>query len=157
GIQIGPKKARCKVIWSANARSVRKGQAGIQLLMSAECPWMALLPHGNSEPSQRVSSQRRWDRHKISILITLQHECASVPIRLTATDISPGGCYIETLSPFPIGFSLSTELWLGGEKVKTHAVVRTSDPRLGMGLEFVGLKVEDQKRFQQGLEAIDPF
>ena len=39
----------------------------------------------------------------------------------------------------------------------TRALVRTSDPRVGMGIEFVGLKTEDQRRFQAYLEAMDPF
>jgi hypothetical protein len=36
-------------------------------------------------------------------------------------------------------------------------LVRTSDPRVGMGIEFVSLKTEDQRRFQDHLQAMDPF
>jgi hypothetical protein len=36
-------------------------------------------------------------------------------------------------------------------------MVRTSDPRVGMGIEFVGLKTEDQQRFQEYLQAKYPF
>ena len=75
----------------------------------------------------------------------------------TATDISGSGCYVEMLSPFPIGTGLGAELWIGAERVTTRALVRTCDPRVGMGIEFVGLKTEDQRRFQDHLQAIDPF
>jgi hypothetical protein len=44
-------------------------------------------------------------------------------------------------------FGFGAELWIGPEKVTIRAVVRTSDPRVGMGLEFVGLKTEDQQRY----------
>jgi hypothetical protein len=35
--------------------------------------------------------------------------------------------------------------------------VRTCDPRVGMGIEFVGLRSEDQRRFQDHLRAAYPF
>jgi len=96
-------------------------------------------------------------RHKIAVLIALRDERTSVPTRVTATDISGNGCYVETLSPFPIGTGLGVELWIGMERVTTRALVRTSDPRVGMGIEFVGLKTESQQRFQEHLQAMDPF
>jgi hypothetical protein len=91
------------------------------------------------------------------MLIALYNERTSVPIRITASDIGGSGCYVETLSPSPIGASFHAELWIGPEKVRTRALVRTSDPRVGMGIEFVGLKTEDQQRLQAYLIAKDPF
>jgi PilZ domain-containing protein len=157
GVQAGEKKARCKVVWATNTRSVKKIQVGVQLVSKLECPWTALLPRSEGDVPIVAPGRRRWGRHKITILIALYDERTSVPIRVTATDISGGGCYVETLSPFPIGTGLGAELWIGPEKVMTRALVRTSDPRVGMGIEFVGLKTEDQRRFQAYLQAKDPF
>jgi hypothetical protein len=36
-------------------------------------------------------------------------------------------------------------------------LVRTSDPRVGMGIEFIGLNTEGQQRLQAYLHAKDPF
>ena len=157
GVQGGEKKARCKVVWSTNTRSAQKIQVGVQLLSKLECPWIALLPKIDWESRGTAPGRRRWDRHKISILIALHDERTSVPTRVTATDISGSGCYVETLSPYPIGAALSAEIWIAENKVTTRALVRTSDPRVGMGIEFVGLKAEEQRRFQEYLTAIDPF
>jgi hypothetical protein len=157
GVRVGEKKARCKVVWATNTRSVKKIQVGVQLVSKLECPWTALLPRSEKDVPIVAPGRRRWGRHKITILIALYDERTSVPIRVTATDISGGGCYVETLSPFPIGTGLGAELWIGPEKVMTRALVRTSDPRVGMGIEFVGLKTEDQRRFQAYLQAKDPF
>ena len=157
GVQAGEKKARCKVVWTTNTRSAQKIQVGVQLLNKPECPWIALLFKTEPEAPTAAPGRRRWDRHKITFLIALYDERASVPIRVTATDISGCGCYVETLSPFPIGVGLGAELWMGQERVTTRALVRTSDPRVGMGIEFVGLKTEDQRRFQDYLRAKDPF
>jgi hypothetical protein len=121
-----------------------------------ECPWIALLPKIDDGPTV-APGRRRWNRHKIEIPITLHEERTPIPIRVTATDVSGSGCYVETLSPFPIESRLDAELWIGEERVTTLAMVRTSDPRVGMGVEFVGLKTQDQRRFQEYLQAKYPF
>ena len=155
GVRAGEKKARCMVVWMTNTGSVQRIQVGVQLMSTQECPWAAFLP--KADPPIVEPGRRRWERHKITILIALYDECTLVPIRITATDISGSGCYVETLSPFPIGTGLGAELWIGLAKVMTRALVRTSDPRVGMGIEFVGLKTEDQRRFQAYLRAKNPF
>lgn len=155
GVQVCQKKTRCKVVWARNTRSVHKIEVGVQLLSNQECPWIAFLPKTNSREPTAVPGRRRWARHKIAFSITLHDE--QTPLRITATDISGSGCYIEMLSPFPIGTGLGAELWIGAERVTTRALVRTCDPRVGMGIEFVGLNTEDQRRFQDYLGAIDPF
>jgi hypothetical protein len=157
GVQAGEKKARCKVVWAANTGSVQKIKVGVQLVSRLECPWTAWLPRSEGDAPIVAPGRRRWERHKITILIALYDERTSIPIRVTATDISGSGCYVETLSPLPMGTGLGAELWIGPEKVTTRALVRTSDPRVGMGIEFVGLKTEDQRRFQAYLQAKDPF
>jgi PilZ domain len=157
GVKAGEKKARCKVVWATNTRSVQKIQVGVQLLCKLECPWIALLPKTGWDARTAAPGRRRWNRHKVAVLVTLHDERTPTPICVTATDISGSGCYVETLSPFPIGAGLGADLWIGVERVTTRALVRTSDPRVGMGIEFVGLKTGDQRRFQEYLQAKYPF
>ena len=157
GVKAGEQKTRCKVVWAKNTQSPQKIQVGVQLVSKQECPWTALLPNSDRSAPIAVPGCRRWERHKINVLIALYDERTSVPIRITATDVSGSGCYVETLSPFPIGTALFAELWTGPEKIHTRALVRTSDPRIGMGIEFVGLKTEEQQRLQAYFHALDPF
>ena len=155
GVQVGQKKTRCKVVWARNTGSIHKIQVGVQLLNRPECPWSYFLPKSDDKQPAAVPGRRRWGRHKIAFAITLRDE--RFPVRVTATDISGSGCYIEMLSPFPVRTSLVAELWMGSERVTSRALVRTCDPRVGMGIEFVGLKIEEQRRLQDHLQAIDPF
>jgi len=155
GVQVAQKKARCRVVWTRNTGSIHKTQVGVQLLIKAECPWVALLSKTNRQEPTAAPGCRRWTRHKIAFPITLYNE--RNPVRVTATDISGSGCYVEMLSPFPIGTSLDAEWWIGAERVTTRTLVRSCDPRVGMGIEFVGLGTENQRRFQDHLQAIDPF
>lgn len=157
GIQNGEKKARCRVVWSTNTLSAQKVHVGVQLLNSQDCPWSTLLPQAAQSSRFVAPNQRRWERHKISLLITLRVDCSPVPLRVTATDLSASGCYVETLAPLGIGTSLITDLFIGTEKIATRTLVRTSDPRVGMGIEFIGLKPEEQLRFQGYLRALDPY
>ena len=137
--------------------SMQKIQVGVQLQSRQECPWTAELPKATDAPSIPPENCRRWERHKISVVLALHDERATTPMRLTATDISASGCYVETIFPLTIGTSLKVDLWIASEKLTTRSFVRTSDPGLGMGIEFIGLKPEDQQRFQEYLKALNPW
>jgi PilZ domain len=154
GVQASKKKVRCKVVWARNTWSTQKIQVGVQLLSKQECPWIAFLPETNQDAPTVAPGCRRWARHKIAFPIALHDERT---LRVTATDISGSGCYVEMLSPFPIGTGLGLELWIGTKRITTRALVRTCDPSVGMGIEFVGLKAEDQQRLQEHLQAVNPF
>jgi len=157
GVQCGEQKARCKVVWTLNTKTVERIRVGVQLLSKHECPWTDMLPKWEESDSISSSRRRRWERHKISVVIALHDEWAPVPTRITATDISASGCYVETILPATIGTSLIADLWIGEERITTRVLVRSSDPGVGMGIEFVGLKPEDQQRFQNYLKAVNPW
>ncbi len=158
GVQYEQKKARCRVVWVVDAGGILKTQAGLQLLEGQECPWKEVLarpPAPGSVTTQAVNRRRR-QRHKISFHLELRDERTNVPLRVTATDISGNGCYIETLTPFAIGTSLKVQFWIEDERINSTAIVRTCDPAVGMGIEFVGLTPVLQERFQQLLDKLDP-
>ena len=73
-------------------------------------------------------------------------------MQTSASDVSGRGCYIESLVPLPLGTSLIITFWLDMDKIVTPASVRTSDPGVGMGIEFTGLSPQNQERLQQSLE-----
>ncbi|HEX6505770.1 MAG TPA: PilZ domain-containing protein [Terriglobales bacterium] len=159
GIQYEQKKARCRVVWVVDAGGILKTQAGLQLLEGQECPWKEVLARppapGRVATAQGINRRRR-QRHRISFHLELRDERTSVPLRVTATDISGNGCYIETLTPFAIGTNLKVQFWLEDERIDSTAVVRTCDPAVGMGIEFVGLTPVLQDRFQHILDKMDP-
>jgi hypothetical protein len=71
-----------------------------------------------------------------------------------AADISGRGCYVETLVPLPLGTPLTLTFWIDSEKIATAALVRSSDPGVGMGIEFTGLNEETKERLQRHLESM---
>ena len=155
-MQFGDKKARCKVVWVLDAGVVQKIQAGIELLKEQECPWKTELLSTESSAPLPFTNRRRWPRHRISFPIELRNERVNTPIRVNATDVSGNGCYVETILPIPIGTALKIEFWMNSEKISTGAIVRTCDPGVGMGIEFIGLPEPDRHRLQAHLEKLDP-
>jgi CheY-like chemotaxis protein len=62
------------------------------------------------------------------------------------TDLSLGGCYVETESPFPEQSGVT--LCLKAEEIEAEAegIVRVMHPGFGMGIEFARKAVEDSAR-----------
>lgn len=52
------------------------------------------------------------------------------------SDLSLGGCYVETESPFPEGSAVVLSLRAAGAKVQAEGRVRIVHPGFGMGVEF---------------------
>jgi len=168
GVQVGDKKARCKVIWVIDAGQLQKIQAGVQMLDGQSCPWQLEVAQGDnsrptpaaaveppSDPPRGEQGKRLFERHRIAFPIEIGMEQGNTHMHTQATDIGGRGCYVETRLPLAIGTSLIITFWLDTEKIVTPAVVRTSDGGVGMGIEFIGLNKETQDRLQHQLEAMD--
>jgi hypothetical protein len=156
GIQCEDKKARCTVEWVMNTGAIKKNQVGVKLLADQECPWKAYLPIEGAQVVVPPSNKRRFHRHKISLPIELRDERVRTPMRINATDVSGNGCYVESILPLPLGTLLRVDFWLDSEHLNISGVVRTCDPGVGNGIEFIGLPLEGKQRMQEYLNAIDP-
>ena len=156
GVQCEEKKTRCTVIWVMNTGPIKKNQVGVKLLADQDCPWKAYLPVQGATPTILPGNRRRWPRHKISFPIELRDERVQTPMRISATDVSGNGCYVETIMPMPLGTVLRVEFYLQEERITITAVVRTCDPGVGNGIEFTGMSHAAKEHMQSYLDAIDP-
>jgi hypothetical protein len=158
GLHYGDKKIRCKVVWVINAGAAQKIQVGVQLLPEQECPWRAQLPEGAGAKTIDDSgrNRRRFYRHKISFPLEMRDERVNTPMRVNSTDVSGNGCYVETIYPLAKGTPIKADFWIESEKITTSAVIRASDPGVGMGIEFIGLPEDTKRRVQDYLDRIDP-
>ncbi|MBI3474480.1 MAG: PilZ domain-containing protein [Acidobacteria bacterium] len=138
GVQCEEKKTRCTVMWVMNTGPIKKNQVGIKLLADQDCPWKAYLPMQGTTATILESNRRKWPRHKISFPIELRDERFKTPMRISATDVSGNGCYVESIMPLPIGTVLRVDFYLQNEHITITAVVRTCDPGVGNGIEFTG-------------------
>jgi len=160
GVQLGGKKARCRVIWAVDGGPGQKIEAGVKMVEGQPCPWekqratqraSATAPMVRTSPASK--DKRRFRRLRIPFPIEIR-DGQSVGSHMPAQtqDIGGSGCYIETLQPLPVGQILDVAFWLNSERVQTSAIVRTCDGGVGMGIELIGLDESTQKRLQKYVE-----
>jgi hypothetical protein len=59
------------------------------------------------------------------------------------SDLSPGGCYVDTMSPLPTGTEVELQLVKDGKMFQTQARVAHYTMGVGMGLLFTSIEPED--------------
>lgn len=67
-----------------------------------------------------------------------------VPNRCTLSDVSTGGCYVETPSPFPSNTALEIVVRTHDMKLRVRGTVQVVHPGFGMGVQF-SLKTADER------------
>ncbi|HUK24011.1 MAG TPA: PilZ domain-containing protein [Terriglobales bacterium] len=156
GVQHEDKKARFRVLRVKDAGLPQRILAEVQLMPGQQCPWPAEAAAAPKVPGRAApsgSNKRQYPRFKVRFPLELRDERGGgAHMQTSASDISGRGCYVESLTPLPLGTHLSVTFWLNQEKVVTNGVIRASDPGVGMGIEFTGLDETGQERLQRYLE-----
>jgi hypothetical protein len=68
------------------------------------------------------------------------------------TDLSLGGCYVKTESPFPQSSAVDLCLHAAGLEIHTEGLVRIMHPAHGMGIEFPARTEEQRKSVGEFIE-----
>jgi hypothetical protein len=68
---------------------------------------------------------------------------SEIPCRLT--DLSQGGCYVDTISPYPERSEVILYLKAGEVELQAQGMVRVMHPGCGMGVEFASATTQQQK------------
>jgi hypothetical protein len=69
------------------------------------------------------------------------------------SDISLSGCYMETLTPLPIGTQLDVKFTSNGVTLNLPGIVRVVHPNMGMGIQFSDLNGECSHALEQIVRA----
>ena len=107
-----------------------------------------------NDPSGSGKQERRgYSRLKVRVPVEMQVEDAA-PVRGATSDLSAGGCYIETMFPLPAGTTLDMKLQLENTLLVAATVV-TCDPQVGNGIRFERMLPEDHAELQSYLEKLE--
>ncbi|HXY04311.1 MAG TPA: PilZ domain-containing protein [Terriglobales bacterium] len=98
--------------------------------------------------------RRQYPRFKISVPVEIRADGAASPVHGATLDLSLGGCYFETIFPFPVGTELDLRLQLDSA-VPISAVAVTCDPQVGNGIKFTKMLPEDRKALAVFLSAVE--
>jgi len=101
-----------------------------------------------------MSAERReHPRFKVSVPVEIYPEGSETPGRCATSDLSLGGCYVESIFPFPIGTHLELRLQLD-DTLLILATAVTCDPQFGNGLRFDKMLPEDLEQLEVFLNSV---
>jgi|SRR5882672_4553742 len=127
--------------------------ANVQLEGDAEVAWSS----GNGQTGLRFLDMDVLMREELNDWLT-SHSHEALPdeadpvSHCKLTDLSLGGCYVETESPFPQSSAVDLCLKATGMEIHTEGLVRVMHPTHGMGIEFPARTEEQRKSVGEFIE-----
>ena len=103
---------------------------------------------GTPSPAVQEAERRIAERHMFTAGAEVIELKSGARFSTRTTDLGPGGCFIDTTFPFPIGSNVIINLNKGTKTFGTAGTVVYSQHGLGMGIAFTDLDAE--KRLELG-------
>jgi hypothetical protein len=94
---------------------------------------------GGSSSSVKEAERRGTERHTFTAGADVRELTSGARFSTRTTDLGPGGCFVDTTNPFPVGSKLQLNLHKGKSSFETAGTVVYSQIGLGMGVAFDGL------------------
>ena len=175
-VEYQGRHARYRVAWIGAQGTSGEGLVGLQGLESARFLFSDHLPTATSSPacaepdtyiaepatppaacpdhaaiarrdqSRREEERRQHPRHNCAGVAKLWENGSEHSITGRVNEISRGGCYVEIMSPMRTGTKIRLELSVSGRMLRLEGIVRTSQPTIGMGVEFTRMAPADAER-----------
>ncbi|MGA9805861.1 MAG: PilZ domain-containing protein [Terriglobales bacterium] len=92
---------------------------------------------------------RQWLNSQLS-----EPEQDDPPVICRLSDLSRGGCYLTTNSPFPRGTRIILSIKTAGLVVRAGGVVLVAHPEFGMGMEFLQSTAEQREQAQRMIKTL---
>lgn len=96
-----------------------------------------------------MENRRKHQRHTFSATAEVVDLASGARLATRAADLNKGGCYLDMMTPLPIGSNVRVRIQAFGAEFTCAAVVRDSQPGMGMGVAFADLD-DAQKSLIEG-------
>jgi hypothetical protein len=115
--------------------------------MSPRSDMPTVLPASANKKSPNDSTPERRGQPRYPFTAAAEAYEPRAQLRVTGrcSDLAPGGCYVDTISPFPVGTVIKIRLVRDSREFEASAVVKYAHPSMGMGLAFSEIKRENQE------------
>jgi hypothetical protein len=100
------------------------------------------------------AERRRSLRFPFSSTVEAVEPKSGAKVTGRTSDLGPGGCYVDTLSPFPVGTEAKVRIVHENEAFEAQVKVVYSMIGMGMGLVFVSAQPKQVRVFQKWLQEI---
>jgi PilZ domain len=96
----------------------------------------------NSSAGLDGKERRRHPRYPFSASADLVHMQADTRLSGRVSDLSQGGCYLDTISSFPVGADVKIRIVKDSSSFAADGRVLYGKPGMGMGLAFTKIEPE---------------
>jgi len=103
----------------------------------------------SGRPASPSTQRRTQHRQNCRLGVEVHRAGDTAPQRCTLTDLSTGGCYIETTMPFPSGTKVEILLRTQELRLRVRGAVQSCDPGFGMGVQFSLKTGEDREQVER--------
>jgi hypothetical protein len=134
------------ICWHHNKRPRRKS---FRFFTVRARIWLASspLPPARYSPRQHMSDRRSEKRLEVCLDAVWDGNSGKHPARVT--DLSEGGCYVDSLGESQVGEVLNIKLQLqNGERLELSGEVAHQMPPMGFGVRFVNLNSEQLEKLR---------
>jgi hypothetical protein len=97
---------------------------------------------GANDSHLQVTERRTDPRHSFTATVEAFDTVAKLRVKGRTSDLSRGGCYVDTISPFGIGTLAKVRITRDNKTFDVEARVVYSQASMGMGLMFTALLPE---------------
>jgi hypothetical protein len=111
-------------------------------------------PETESAVVMAPADRRRSLRFPFSATVEMLETSSGAKITGRTADLGLGGCYIDTLSPLPVGTEVILTILKGNESFEAQGKVTFSQIGMGMGVAFVSAQPSQIRTFQKWIQEI---
>ena len=99
-----------------------------------------------------MSEYRKSDRLRVNCPVEVKENGVAAAVRCILADISPGGCYVETVLPLPVAAELELSFSPQAFPVRAQGLVQYVHSAMGMGIKFTWKEDEPFNRLMDILQ-----
>ncbi len=107
-------------------------------------PTASPIPASEASPKRDAQDHRAGSRFPFTASAEVCEPRSNIKVTGRCSDLSSGGCYVDTVSPFPAGATVKIRIEHEHREFEAAAVVAYAHVRMGMGLSFTEMKREHQ-------------
>jgi PilZ domain len=101
-----------------------------------------------------AEERRSGDRHSFTASAEVIEISSGARFSTRMTDLSHGGCFVDTMVPFPVGSKVHIKVHQGKNEFETDGMVVYSQHGLGMGVAFDAVDPERRKALDHWIQEL---
>jgi PilZ domain len=106
---------------------------------------------GGKSTGTGEADRRSTDRHTITASAEVVELGSGARFSTRTTDLGPGGCFVDTMVPFPVGANVRVSVHKGKTQFESSGIVVYSQAGLGMGIAFDTMEPQQRQELDQWL------